>query len=295
MQQCQTLSLRVRFSTASGGLQALRVLTASGTGAGGAGADSEVGRGTTGTVHRLDFGGQEGHVWAGTAADPFWADGIALAQFFAAAEEGRYEPEQFDRQANLFEGRNVSAIVLDVPDRVLGTGTLSVWARIVLDGHAAPRQVSRMGQPMLRPLFFRMPGEETEQLNAGDPGSDTMRYRSSVVRTALTVAELAGVEDPQAHAVAVAAAFLPDVLHYRPGAPARFAPGSGNGRAMDDDAFGTAVSLLVGHRRGGSPAPFAPSATFPYVPRPHAGELPALLELFGLRSAGADPTAAQAP
>jgi hypothetical protein len=121
-----------------------------------------------------------------------------------------------------------------------------------------------------------------------------MRYRDTALQTALAVAELAGVGDPHQHAATVAAAFLPDVLRYAPGVPARFVPGSGNGRALDDDAFGTAVSLLVGHRRGNSPAPFTPSSTFPYVPPAHAGELPALLELFGLRAAGADPTAAPA-
>ena len=108
------------------------------------------------------------------------------------------------------------------------------------------------------------------------------------------MAELAGVRDPHQHTATVAAAFLPDVLHYRPGVPARFVPGSGNGRALDDDAFGTAVSLLVGHRRGQSPAPFTPSSTFPYLPPAHAGELPALLEQFGLRPAGANPTVASA-
>ena len=287
------LRLRIGFSDPSDGVQELRVLTATG-----AVTDlrkgAEVGRGTSGEVHRLDFGRHVGRVWAGTAADPFWADGVALAQFFVAAAEGRYEPELFDRRANIFDGRNVSAILLELPDEVLGNGTLSVWARISLEGHAAPRQVSRMGQPMLRPLFFTVPGDETEQLNAGDPGSDVTRYRDRVLHTALTVAELAGVDDPHRHAATVAAAVLPDVLGYTPGVPARFVPGSGNGRALDDDAFGTAVSLLVGHRRGNSPAPFAPSSTFPYVPPPHAGDLPALLELFGLRPAGADPTAASA-
>jgi hypothetical protein len=114
------------------------------------------------------------------------------------------------------------------------------------------------------------------------------------MQTASTIAELAGVSDPQQHAATVAAAFLPDVLHYTPGVPARFVPGSGNGRALDDDAFGTAVSVLLGRRRGDSPAPFTPSSEFPYVPPAHGGELPALLELFGLRPAGADPTAAPA-
>lgn len=287
----QTVRLRVRFSDPSDGRQEFRVLTAAGTLLADPEEEAEVGRGTTDAVHPLDLRGHAGRAWAGTAADPFWADGVALAQFFAAAAEGRYEPEFFDRHANVFDGRNVSAIVLELPDDALPAGALSVWARISLQGHAAPRQVSRMGQPMLRPLFFNVPGDETEQLNAGEPGSDVTRYRDRVTQIALTVAELAGVRDPRLHAAAVAAAFLPDVLHYTPGVPARFVPGSGNGRALGDDAFGTAVSLLVGHRRGDSLAPFAPRPTFPYLPPAHTGELPALLELFGIRPAGADPTA----
>ena len=234
--------------------------------------------------------GRSGSVWAGLAADPFWADGVALAGFLGAIAEGRYEPEIFDGHANIFDGRNISAVVLEIPDDVLGTGALSIWARITLHGHAPQRRVSRMGQPMLRPLFFNVPGEETEELNGGNPASDEEQYRAKVVQIAEAVGKLAGVADPYRHAVDVAAAFLPDLLRYTPGRPARFVPGSGNGRALDDDAFGIAVSLLVGDSLARSSAPFAASPTFPHVPRPHAGELPALLDLFGVRPAGADPT-----
>jgi len=62
-----------------------------------------------------------------------------------------------------------------------------------------------------------------------------------------------------------------------------------NGRALDDDGFGIAVSLLVGRPLARSRAPFTVSPSFPYLPRPFLGELPALLELFGLRPAGVDP------
>jgi hypothetical protein len=139
----QTLSLRIRVADPSDGVQELRVLTGTGALSADPRRETEVRRGSTDAVHRLDVGGQAGRVWAGTAADPFWADGVALAQFFAAAAEGRYEPELFDRHANVFDGRDVSAIVLELPDEVLGTGTQSVWARISLDGHGAPRQVGR--------------------------------------------------------------------------------------------------------------------------------------------------------
>lgn len=291
----EDLCLRVRFSEpAPDGGQTLQVLAAKDE----LGTDreigTEIGRGKTGDTSGLEFGGgATGTVWAGLAADPFWADGFALAGFLGAISEGRYEPEIFDQHANIFDGRNVSAIVLEIPDHVIGTGTVSIWARITLYGHAPQQQVSRMGQPMLRPLFFNVPGEETEELNAGHPSSDDARYRGKIVGLAEAAATLAGVEDPRRHARAVAEAFLPDVLRYRPDAQARFLPGSGNGRALHDDAFGIAVSMLVGHPLGTSTAPFTVLPTFPYLPAPHAGVLPALLELFGLRPAGADPAGAQ--
>jgi hypothetical protein len=40
---------------------------------------------------------------------------------------------------------------------------------------------------MLRPLFFNVPGEETEQLNAGHPSSDEDHYRHKIIEVAETV------------------------------------------------------------------------------------------------------------
>ena len=64
------------------------------------------------------------------SADPFWADGVALASFLGSIAEGRYKPEIFNGQANIVDGRNVSAIALEIPDDVLGNRALSIWARI---------------------------------------------------------------------------------------------------------------------------------------------------------------------
>lgn len=289
----ERLCLRVQFSEpASDGIQTLQVLAASGTAAADRGVGTEIGRGTTSEISQLDFGGASGSAWAGLAADPFWGNGVALAGFLGEIAEGRYLPEIFERDANIFEGRNASAVALEIPNQAFGTAPISIWARITLYGHAPQRQVSRMGQPMLRPLFFNVPGEETEQLNGGHPSTDEDRYRNKIMGIAQTAGTLAGLADPPAHAVAVANSFLPDVLSYTPGVAAHFRAGSDNGRALDDDAFGTALSQLVGHPLAGSRAPFAISPTFPYLPAPHDGDLPALLELFGLRPAGADPNAA---
>jgi hypothetical protein len=94
------------------------------------------------------------------------------------------------------------------------------------------------------------PGADTEALNAGSPADDVAAYSDRVRRTAVHVAELSRAANPDEHAAKLVAAFLPDQLRYRPGQPARFAPGTGNGRGLHDDAFGTTLSLLVGRPLG---------------------------------------------
>ena len=91
---------------------------------------------------------------------------------------------------------------------------------------------------MLRPLFFNPPDTEAEldTLNAGAPAADRDTHGRRVRRIAGTAARLAGLFDPDAHAERATAAFLRDVLTYRPGQPAAFHPGDGDGRAVGDNA-----------------------------------------------------------
>lgn len=140
-----------------------------------------------------------------------------------------------------------------------------------------------MGNPMLRPLFFPQPGPDTEALNAGSPADDVSRFGEAVRRTAAHVAKLSGTAHPDEHAATLVAAFLPDVLRYRPGQPARFAPGTGNGRGLHDDAFGTALSLLAGDQLGGTTSPNLVVPEFPYLAPTGQEDIPALADLFGLR------------
>jgi len=241
----------------------------------------ELGVGWTADAFALARGGS---AWFGPAGDPFWGDGVTLFAFHQALAENRYAPELFTADGgNLFAGRNVTAIALRIPDAMLGGTEVAVWARISLHGHAPQRQVSRMGNPMLRPPFFPQPGPETEALNAGSPTDDIARFGEAVRRTAAHVAKLRDAADPDEHAAALVNAFLPDVLRYRPGQPARFAPGTGNGRALHDDAFGTALSLLVGDQLGVSAPPHPRVPKFPHLLATAHEDIPALADLFGLR------------
>jgi hypothetical protein len=285
----QQLGLRVRFGRDDGAGQSLEVSYGVGTELADAAGAVVIGRGRTRTAGTLRPPGMpDGKVWAGPAADPFWADGAALFAFLQAARDGHYRPEAFG-QANIFEGRNVTAIVLEVSDQLLGPGRSSIWATITLHGHPPGRRVSRMGQPMLRPLFFNAPGPDTEALNAADPADDRRRYAERVAADAGRLAALADPTAPPERGAEVARAFLPDVLGYTAGAPARFRPGGDNGRALTDDAFGTALEMVTGAGIAGSTPRTTPTPHFPYLAAPHHGDLPALADLFGLRQPGTQP------
>jgi Domain of unknown function (DUF4331) len=277
----EDLALRVAFTEPDDhGQQQVRVRRASGPAARHGTGGALVGEGRTGEVFSLDDGGL---AWAGLAADPFNADGIAIGMFLQGLAEGRYTPEVFTAApSNTFAGRDVTAIALQVPDATLGSTRIALWARISLHDHSPQRQVNRIGQAMLRPLFFYPPDTEADldALNAGAPAADRDTHGQRVRRIAGTVARLAGLSDPDGHAERVAAAFLPDVLTYRPGQPARFHPGDGNGRALGDDAFDIAVAVLAGSTLGSAAAPHQATPAFPYLSAPQPADLPPLADYF---------------
>jgi hypothetical protein len=240
-----------------------------------------LGTGSTAETLHLANGGS---AWFGEAGDPFWGDGVALAQFLQGLAADEYRPEVFAAApGNIFAGRNVTAIALQVPSSMLGGDRVSVWARIRLHGHAPTRQVSRMGNPMVRPLYFPVPGRESEAINAGSPGDDAWLYANRVREAAAKLAAVRGLSDPHEHASGVARAFLPDVLQFSPGQPAAYHPGSGNGRGLADDAFGAALSVFNGGPLGVSSSPHPAAHQFPYLLPPSRDEMPALADLFGLR------------
>lgn len=263
------------------GQQQVQVRRASGPAASRGTAGTLLGEGRTGTVFSLDLDG-DGLAWAGLAADPFNGDGIALGKFLQALSQGRYTPEVFTVPSNTFAGRDVTAIALQLPDAALGGPRVALWGRISLTGHTPKRQVNRIGQAMLRPLFFNPPATEAEldALNAEAPATDRDAHGERVRRLAATVARLAGLPDPDVHAERVAAAFLPDVVGYRPGLPARFYPGDGNGRALGDDAFDVAVAVLAGSTLGSACVPRQATPAFPYLSAPQPADLPPLADYF---------------
>lgn len=277
----EDIALRVTFTEPDAhGRQQVRIVRADGPDARHGTGGTPLGEGATVDVFSL---GGDGLAWAGLAADPFSGDGIAIGRFLQGLAEGRYAPEVFtDAPSNAFAGRDVTAIALQLPDAALGGTRIALWARISLHGDGPQRQVSRIGQAMLRPLFYNPPETEAdlEALNAGAPATDRDAHGQRVRQIAATAARLAGLPDPDAHAERVAAAFLPDVLTYRPGQPAAFHPGDGNGRALGDNAFAVAVAVLAGSTLGTASAPRQATPAFPYLSAPQPADLPPLLAYF---------------
>ena len=279
----EDIALRITFTEPDdNGQQQVQVRRASGPGARHGTAGTPLGEGCTGEVFSI---GDNGLAWAGLAADPFSGDGIAIGKFLQGLTEARYTPEVFTAApGNAFAGRDVTAIALQLPDAALGSSQIALWARISLngDGHAPQRQVSRIGQAMLRPLFFNPPDNEAEldALNAGAPAADRDTHGERVRRIAGTAGRLAGLSDPDGHAERVAAAFLPDVLTYRPGQPAAFHPGHGNGRALGDNAFDIAVAVLAGSTLGTASTPRLATPAFPYLSGSQPADLPPLADYF---------------
>jgi hypothetical protein len=275
-------ALRMTFSEPDAdGTQEMQVRYAQGQSSRAGTDGSDLGTGRTGTAFDLGNGGS---AWFGVAQDPFWGDAPALFAFTRGLAENRYRPELFTgTPANLLAGRNVTAIALQIPDDTLGGTDVAVWARISLYGHAPQRQVSRAAHPLLRSFFFPRPGPATEALNAASPDQDVASYGELVRQAALNVAQLSNVGSPGRHAAMVTAAFLPDQLRYRPGQPAHFTPGSGNGRGLHDDAFGATLSLVAGRPLGHTASPHPVMPQFPHLAPALHDDLPALADMLGLR------------
>jgi hypothetical protein len=149
----EDLAFRVTFTDPDDtGRQQVQVRRANGPAAGHGTDGILLGEDRTGAVFPLDGNGL---AWAGVGADPFTGDGVALGKFLQGLSEGHYTPEVFSAApSNIFAGRDVTAIALQLPNAALGSNWIALWGRISLDGDGPLRQVSRIGQPMLRPLFF---------------------------------------------------------------------------------------------------------------------------------------------
>jgi hypothetical protein len=223
---------------------------------------------TTRRVGAVDgFAGLVADMWA---ADTF-AESRMLHAFYA---NRRFDETVYTSRCNTFARRNVMAIVLEVPNALLGEGQIAMWSSIGLYGNTAKAQVSRFGIPLFTELFlssWRQP--LIERYNQVSPQRDVELFAEPVRSFVAEFSGLAGlgcIGEP--YAAGVAAQLIPTVLHYTVGSRAMFTTETINGRPLGADAFDVMASLAAGRSLGDGVAPdiLRLRDEFPYYGPPYS-------------------------
>jgi hypothetical protein len=214
-------------------------------------------------------------VFAGLAPDLFAGDGVALARFRTAAfQDHRFDPDAFLNRKNLFERRNVSAIVLEVPTPMIGKGCVRSWATASLIGHAPEVQVSRWGLPLITHVF--MPDEDMhEAYNRATPAADLAQFASQIGKVAAILTGLAGsADDPQDYAKRLIERVCPTTLPYELGTAASFDFVGINGRGLPDDVMDVVLTLATNTALGDGVRPDVRRirSEFPYFGAPYSND-----------------------
>ena len=171
---------------------------------------------------------------------------------------------------NLFAGTNVTAIVIEVPAEVTGSGTIGFWATTALDDHHGGwLQINRCAKPLVNTLFD-VTEAGAEDYNATDPRDDVSFYGELVrKKVAALVAANATNGDPDGYGEAVRDIIFPDVLRYQAGTEAGFGARSRNGRGLTEPApeamFEMVLNAPIAMGLDAGDATGTLRTTFPYL------------------------------
>jgi hypothetical protein len=273
----EELSFKVRFGSVfhSDGKdhahsQRFEVRRASGPAAA-SGADGEqIAAGQTGRVVEDELGVK---AFAGLAPDLFAGDAMALGEFRTALfEKSTFHPEAFQNRKNFFAGRNVTAIVLEVPTSLIGKGLVHGWATASLHGHAPEVQVSRWGLPLITNIFMPDPAMR-EDFNRAAPAEDVSRFSAPIADVAMKLTRLAGsAADPAGYGQMLAQKLCPVTLPYELDTAASFTVERLNGRGLADDVMDVILTLATNTPLSDGVAPDMSRMRdeFPYFGEPFA-------------------------
>jgi hypothetical protein len=230
----------------------------------------------TGATSQVETTADGVKAYAGLAPDLFAADAVALHNFFKGIyQENRFNAAAFENHQNVFAGRNVAAIVLEVPTVMIGNGSVRAWATVSLCGHAPEVQVSRWGLPLITNIFLSDPqlqDAQREDYNRATPIEDVARFAPLLRDFAAKVTRLAGsAADPEEYAQQLSARLCPTTLPYRLGTEASFRRDSFNGRPLDDDVMDVMLTLASNTPLGDGVAPDKTRMRpdFPYFGEPY--------------------------
>ena len=194
--------------------------------------------------------------FAGLAPDLFAGDAAALRKFRTAlSQENRFAAEAWQNRKNFFAKRNVTAIVLEVPTRMIGQGRIHGWVTASLYGHAPEVQVSRWGLPLMTNVLI--PDEAVREIyNRIGPDEDPEQLGPALAQFTARVSELAGsTPNPAEYGRQVADRLCPIMLPYELGSAAAFDFADFNGRALGDDVMDVMLTLASNVALADSVAP----------------------------------------
>jgi Domain of unknown function (DUF4331) len=230
--------------------------------------------GDTGTI----LTGSGIRAYVGIAPEMFAGDAFALHGFLTAFyQENKYDADVFVHRQNFFARRNLTAIVLEVPNHLIGKGTVHAWATASLYGHAPEVQVSRWGLPLITHLFLNDPGnqEVKENFNRTVPSEDLALFSGYIEVFARKMTAYAGsVTDPDEYGKQLATRLCPVVLPYQLGTPAAFGVADFNGRSLADDVMDVMLTLASNKplQDGAVPDRSRIREDFPYFGEPYSRE-----------------------
>ena len=174
---------------------------------------------------------------------------------------------------NFFSHRNITAIVLEVPNHLIGKGRVHAWATVSLYGHAPEMQVSRWGLPLTTHLFLNDPGnqEVKETFNKSVPSDDIALFSGYIADYTQKMTTYAGsAMNPEAYGKQMVSRLCPNILPYELGTAAAFDLAGFNGRPLGDDVMDVMLTLASNKplQDGAAPDRNRIRTEFPYFGEP---------------------------
>jgi hypothetical protein len=189
-------------------------------------------------------------LFVGRRSDPFFFDVVGVIKNFQLTGD------------DFFADKDVSSVVLEVPNAALGSKEVNLWVRTLIpeDGVGGPWvQADRGARPSQTPFLT---GEANDAYRAGEPAGD-----ERFVAVFAHALEHTGGYTPEA-ARRAAQTLLPDMMRYDPTHPASYPQ---SGRTLRDDVVDGFLPILTnGKVKGDGVGPHGDLlAEFPYLGPPH--------------------------
>ena len=187
-------------------------------------------------------------LWTGMVSDPFFGNSPGIYVWRDKLAKGIYDKDIWTtyNKNSVFTGRKVGAIVLEVPNSLLGATIKNFNTTAVEREPGKWEQIQYSARPLFAHAFLM----ESEALKRVHDHSRPMAANEIPLIVSARAARCSAIAksqaDPQAYGDKMAARLLPDVLDYKPGSKAAFTVESMNGRYFDDDGMSVMMSLACG-------------------------------------------------